>query len=53
LTDTAGVISGKEQLFKIVSMLMGLINSLTARISEESGAYSVSENYEQEQEDVS
>jgi len=50
LTDTAAVISGKEQLFEIVSMLMGLINSLTARISEESEAYSVSENYEQEQE---
>jgi hypothetical protein len=30
---------GKEQLFEIVSMLMSVINTLTARISEEPGAY--------------
>src|SRR5436190_22098112 len=35
LSDEAGVLPGKEQLFEIVSMLMGLINSLTARVGEE------------------
>jgi four helix bundle protein len=39
LTETATIVSGKQQLFEIVSMLMGLINSLTSRIGEESGAY--------------
>ena len=33
------ITSGKQQLFEIVSMLMGLISSLTARIGEESGEY--------------
>lgn len=50
LTDTTTVTSGKEQLFEIVSMLMGLINSLTARIGEESGTYSFSEKADREQE---
>jgi four helix bundle protein len=39
LTDTARIASGKQQLFEIVSMLMGLINSLRARVGEESGEY--------------
>ena len=42
--------SGKQQLFEIVSMLMGLINSLTARIGEEPGTYSFPHEQEQEQE---
>jgi len=47
-TDTAAVISGKEQLFEIVSMLMGLINSLSSRVREEPATYSFSEEDEQE-----
>ena len=47
-TDVAAVISGKQQLFEIVSMLIGLINSLTSRIKEEPGTYSFSEEHEQE-----
>jgi four helix bundle protein len=39
LTDEARIASGKQQLFEIVSMLMGLINSLRARVGEESGEY--------------
>ena len=50
LSDEAGVLPGKEQLFEIVSMLMGLINSLTARVGEESGRYSFSQKDKQEQE---
>jgi hypothetical protein len=41
---------GKEQLFEIVSMLMGLIRSISARLGEEEGTYAVSEKYDQEQE---
>jgi four helix bundle protein len=50
LSDEAAVRPGKEQLFEIVSMLMGLISSLTARVAEEEGTYSFSERDEQEQE---
>jgi four helix bundle protein len=50
LSDQAAVRSGKGQLFEIVSMLMGLIDSLTARIGEDSGTYSSSEKQEHEQE---
>ena len=50
LSEEAVVRTGKEQLFEIVSMLMGLISSLTARIGEEEGTYSFSEKDEQEQE---
>ncbi|HEY5990982.1 MAG TPA: four helix bundle protein [Candidatus Udaeobacter sp.] len=50
LLDEAAVLSGKQQLFEIVSMLMGLINSLTSRISEETGIYTFSDKHEQEQE---
>ncbi len=39
LTDITSITSGKQQLFEIVSMLMGLINSLTARVGEESSEY--------------
>ncbi len=39
LIDIASITSGKQQLVEIVSMLMGLINSLTARVAEEPGEY--------------
>jgi four helix bundle protein len=48
LTDVAAVISGKQQLFEIVSLLIGLINSLSSRVREESGMYSCCEEGEQE-----
>jgi four helix bundle protein len=38
-TNATAVISGKQQLFEIVSMLIGLINSLSSRIREEPGTY--------------
>jgi four helix bundle protein len=41
---------GKQYLFEIVSMLMGLIKSLTSRVREEAGDYLSSEEKEQEQE---
>jgi four helix bundle protein len=50
LSDDAAVKPGKEQLFEIVSMLMGLIQSLTARIGEDAGIYLSSEEQEQEKE---
>jgi four helix bundle protein len=50
VTDLAGIISGKERLFEIVSMLMGLIRSLSSRVAEEAGAYSFSAEQEHEQE---
>jgi four helix bundle protein len=50
LLDEAVVRSGKQQLFEIVSMLMGLINSLTSRIGEATGIYTFSGEHEQEQE---
>jgi four helix bundle protein len=50
LTDATAVASGKEQLLEIVSMLMGLIKSLSSRIGEEPGVYLGSGEYEQEQE---
>ncbi len=39
LAEITRIMSGKQQLFEIVSMLMGLINSLRARVGEESGEY--------------
>jgi four helix bundle protein len=42
VTDLAAIISGKERLFEIVSMLMDLISSLRSRVAEEAGAYSFS-----------
>ena len=50
LTETTAIVSGKKQLFEIVSMLMGLINSLTSRIGEDPGIYLGSGEQEQEQE---
>ena len=50
LSDEEAITPGKQQLLEIVSMLMGLISSLTARIGEESGLYLFSEEHEQEQE---
>jgi len=46
LTDADAIISGKEQLFEIVSMLVGLINSLASRIGEEPGTYSCPQEQE-------
>jgi four helix bundle protein len=43
LTDVAAAISGKQQQFEIVSMLIGLINSLNSRVREEPGTYRFSE----------
>jgi hypothetical protein len=40
--------SGKQQFFEIVSMLMGLIKSLTARVGEERGEYLSFREQEQE-----
>ena len=48
LVDIEGIVSGKQQLLEIVSMLMGLIKSLTARVSEESGEYLSVGEHEQE-----
>ena len=43
--------AGKDQLLEIVSMLMGLMNSLTARIQEDAPSYLSSEQeHEQEHE---
>ena len=39
LTETETIADGKQQLFEIVSMLMGLINSLQLRVGEESNEY--------------
>src|SRR5712691_11776814 len=39
LSDITRIAPGKQQLFEIVSMLMGLIKSLTARVGEEPGEY--------------
>jgi four helix bundle protein len=47
-TEAAAIDAGKERLFEIVSMLIGLINSLTARIREEPSVYSFSDEHEQE-----
>ena len=46
LCDETATNSGKEQLVEIVSMLMGLINSLASRIAEETGQYSFSNEQE-------
>jgi four helix bundle protein len=39
MTAIGAIFPGKDQLFGIVSMLIGLINSLTSRIGEEPGTY--------------
>jgi four helix bundle protein len=48
LTETTAIVSGKKQLFEIVSMLMSLIKSLTSRIGEDPGIYLGSGEQEQE-----
>lgn len=48
LLEKNAVEAGKDQLLEIVSMLMGLINSLTARIAEEPSAHFFSEEQERE-----
>jgi four helix bundle protein len=48
LMNTAAIVPGKGQLFEIVSMLMGLIKSLTSRLGEEPGIYLTSGDQEQE-----
>ena len=48
LTDTGAIAEGKQQLFEIVSMLMGLIKSLTSRIGEGPGVYLASGEQNQE-----
>ncbi len=48
--DITAITAGKEQLFEIVSMLIGLINSLAARVGEEPGKYLSLGDQEQEQE---
>ena len=51
LLEEKAVRAGKEQLLEIVSMLVGLINSLSARIQEDAPSYLGSEQeHEQEQE---
>jgi four helix bundle protein len=49
LIEADRVVFGKEWLFEIVSMLMGLINSLTSRIGEKPGVYLAFGEQEQEQ----
>ena len=49
LIETEAIRSGKDQLLEVVSMLMGLISSLNARIQEDAPGYAVQEQ-EQEQE---
>jgi four helix bundle protein len=49
LIDEQAIRGGKEQLLETVSMLMGLVNSLSARIREDAAGYSTAEQ-EQEQE---
>src|SRR5262249_21245097 len=43
LIDVAAVVSGKQHLFEIASLLMGLINSLSSKVREDQGNYSFSE----------
>jgi four helix bundle protein len=48
LTETEAITDGKQQLFEVVSMLIGLIHSLIRRVGEESGEYLTFEEQEQE-----
>jgi four helix bundle protein len=48
LAETEGVAEGNQQLFEIVSMLIGLIKSLTARVGEQPGEYLCLGEQEQE-----
>ncbi len=49
LVEEQTILPGKEQLVEVVSMLIGLINSLNARIQEDAPGYATLEQ-EQEQE---
>ena len=50
LAKDVATLPGKEQLVEIVSMLMGLIKSLSSRVGEESGEYSTLDHKQREQE---
>ena len=50
LIEQPAVDPGKDQLVKIVSMLIGLMNSLSSRIAEDSTNYLTDSQQEQEQE---
>jgi len=39
LTDATAIVPGKQQLLEIVSMLMGLISSVSSRTGEQPGTY--------------
>lgn len=43
LLERAAISSGKEQLLEIVSMLLGLVTSLNARIQQDALGYAISE----------
>jgi four helix bundle protein len=48
LAKDVATLLGKEQLVEIVSMLMGLIKSLSSRVGEESGEYSTLDHKQRE-----
>ena len=50
LAKDVATLPGKEQLVEIVSMLMGLIKSLSSRVGEDSGEYSTLDHKQREQE---
>jgi four helix bundle protein len=50
LAKDVATLPGKEQLVEIVSMLMGLIKSLSSRVGEEPGEYSTLDHKQREQE---
>lgn len=50
LAKDVATLPGKEQFVEIVSMLMGLIKSLSSRVGEEPGEYSTLDPKQQERE---
>jgi four helix bundle protein len=48
LAKDVATLPGKEQLVEIVSMVMGLIKSLSSRVGEESGEYSTLDHKQRE-----
>ena len=50
LAKDVATLPGKEQLVEIVSMLMGLIKSLSSRVAEEPGEYSTLDHKQREHE---
>ena len=50
LAKDVATLPGKEQLVEIVSMLMGLIKSLSSRVGEEPGEYSTLDHKQREHE---